>query len=96
MIASPPKFVVQVPEENVLKKIELSVAQCEDMKFREILCPYCNTPLATVTLDMREGILISKCQKCKAVTPLNLAYFYTSRTYRRPSVFIIELNTKTE
>jgi|GEM_PF-7047341 len=40
MIASPPKFVVQVPEENVLKKIELSVAQCEDMNFREILCPY--------------------------------------------------------
>lgn len=41
-------------------------------------------------VGMREGILIAKCQKCKAVTPLNLAYFYTSKTYKRPSAFLPE------
>lgn len=45
---------------------------------------------ATVTASMREGILITKCQKCKAATPLNLAYFYASKAYKRPSVHSAE------
>ena len=84
MISAPPKFVVNTLDESTIEKIELSFAASEDMEFREIHCPYCSTPLATVTLNMKEGIFIAKCQKCKAVTPLNLAYFYRSRTYRRP------------
>ena len=82
MISAPPKFVVNTLDESTIEKIELSFAASEDMEFREIHCPYCSTPLATVTLNMKEGIFIAKCQKCKAVTPLNLAYFYRSRTYR--------------
>ena len=90
MTTTPPKFVVKIPEKNMTKKIERSAKQCADMDFREILCPYCDTPLVTVTASMREGILIAKCQKCKAVTPLNLAYFYASKTYKRPSAYSAE------
>lgn len=94
MTVAPPKFIAKPLEESVVKKIELSLAQCEDVEFREILCPYCSTPLATVTLDMREGFLVAKCQKCKSVTPLNLAYFYTSRAYSRPPAFLLDIETK--
>lgn len=47
MTVTPPKFVVKVPEEYVKKKIERSAEQCADMEFREILCPYCGTPLVS-------------------------------------------------
>ncbi len=81
MTVTPPKFIAKPLEASVIEKIELSLSQCENIEFREILCPYCSTPLATVTLNMREGFIVAKCQKCKSVTPLNLAYFYTSRAY---------------
>lgn len=74
MTTTPPKFVVKIPEKHITEKIEHSAKQCANMEFREILCPYCDTPLVTVTVSMREGILVAKCQKCKAATPLNLAY----------------------
>lgn len=94
MIATPPKFIVKQPEASVVEKIELSLSQSENEEFREILCPYCSTPLATVTLNTKEGFLAAKCQKCKAVTPLNLAYFYTSRAYRRPPAYLYEIKTE--
>lgn len=90
MTVTSPKFVVNIPNEHITEKIERSAKQCANMEFREILCPYCGTPLVTVTASMREGILIAKCQKCKAATPLNLAYFYASKTYKRPSVHSAE------
>lgn len=90
MTTTPPKFVVKIPEKHITEKIEHSAKQCANMEFREILCPYCDTPLVTVTVSMREGILIAKCQKCKAATPLNLAYFYASKTYKRPSAYSAE------
>ena len=51
--------------------------------------------VATVTINMREGFIVAKCQKCKSVTPLNLAYFYTSRAYSRPPAFLPDIETKT-
>ena len=96
MISAPPKFVVNTLDESTIEKIELSFAASEDMEFREICCPYCSTPLATVTLNMHEGIFIAKCQKCKAVTPLNLAYFYRSKSYRRPDAVLLDMNHSTK
>lgn len=90
MTITPPKFIVHEPDASVKEKIELSLAESENMEFREIPCPYCKTPIATVTLDMRDGFLIAKCQKCKAAIPLNLAYFYTSKIYKRPSAYSAE------
>ena len=48
MTVTSPKFVVKIPEENITKKIEHSAKQCADMEFREILCPYCGTPLVII------------------------------------------------
>ena len=59
MTPTPPKFVVKIPEKHITEKIEHSAKQCADMEFREILCPYCDTPLVTVTVSMREGILVA-------------------------------------
>lgn len=94
MTVNPPKFITKPLEASVIEKIELSLSQCENIELREILCPYCSTPLATVTLNMREGFIVAKCQKCKSVTPLNLAYFYTSRAYSRPPAFLPDIETK--
>ena len=94
MTVTPPKFAVQQLDESVIQKIELSISQSENTEFREILCPYCSTPLAIVTVDMKEGFLFAKCQKCKAATPLNLAYFYTSTTYSRPPAYLLDLEHK--
>ena len=96
MTVTPPKFIAKPLEASVVERIELSVSQCEGEEFREILCPYCSTPLATVTLNMKEGFIVAKCQKCKSVTPLNLAYFYTSRTYSRPPAYLQDIITKIE
>ena len=66
MTVTPPKFIAKPLEASVIEKIELSLSQCENIEFREILCPYCSTTLATVTINMREGFIVAKCQKCMA------------------------------
>ncbi|MGM9683206.1 MAG: hypothetical protein ACI3XQ_06380 [Eubacteriales bacterium] len=94
MTVNPPKFITKPLEASIIEKIELSLEECQDEELREILCPYCSTPLATVTLNMKEGFIVAKCHKCKSVTPLNLAYFYTSRAYSRPPAFLPDIETK--
>lgn len=91
MTVVPPKFTTVELDSSVVEKIALSLLEFDGEEVREIPCPYCTTPLATVTKDMKEGFLISKCQKCKSVTPLNLAYFYTSRSYSRPPAFLQDI-----
>ena len=58
MTVTPPKFIAKPLEASVIEKIELSLSQCENIEFREILCPYCSTTLATVTINMREGFIV--------------------------------------
>ena len=71
MTVTPPTFIAKPLEASVIEKIELSLSQCENIEFREILCPYCSTPLATVTLNMREGFIAAKCQKCNRENSLH-------------------------
>ena len=94
MTVSPPKFIAKQLEPSVIAKIKPSVSQCEGEDFREVRCPYCSTPVATVTVNTREGFIAAKCQKCKAITPLNLAYFYTSNTYIRPPAYLQDIIAK--
>ena len=54
MTVTPPKFIAKPLEASVIEKIELSLSQCENIEFREILCPYCSTTLATVTINMEQ------------------------------------------
>ena len=43
-------------------------------------CPYCDTIITKVFSDAKGHFRI-KCQKCKAVTVLNIAYFRTMKGY---------------
>lgn len=94
MTVNPPKFITRPLDSSIIEKIEISLAQCKDEELREVLCPYCSTPLAAITLGMKEGFIVAKCQKCKSVTPLNLAYFYTSKIYSRPPSFLQDIKIK--
>ena len=48
MTVTPPKFIAKPLEASVIEKIELSLSQCENIEFREILCPYCSTTLTVM------------------------------------------------
>ncbi len=83
-----PKFRVRDISEEVQAKLDLSLSECENQEFKEIRCGYCNFPIAVVSVNT-SGMLWVKCQKCKAEFPVNPAYFYRARGYRRPDPFII-------
>lgn len=70
----PPKFVIKPLSECEKEKIELSYLETENLDEREVKCPYCTTPITKVFSDVKGHIRV-KCQKCKAVTVINLAYF---------------------
>ncbi len=93
MNLSPPKFATQNVTDDVRKKLTLSLSESRDIKFKEIRCAYCNSPIAFVSVSATGHIWI-KCQKCKAEFPINTAYFYKSRTYRRPEPFLINLKNE--
>lgn len=59
-------------------KIMLSALETRYMKFRPIYCPICNFKMIDVFEDIA-GHFAVKCQRCKAVVPINAAYFRTSR-----------------
>lgn len=71
---TPPKFIIKPLSEQETKKIELSFIEAQNLDEREIKCPYCTTPITKVFSDVKGHIRV-KCQKCKAVTVINLAYF---------------------
>lgn len=77
----------QIPPE-VQNRLLLSRVEAEGLKERDILCPTCGFRIQRVFSDAT-GHLSVKCQKCKNVHILNLAYFRkirraeTSRKYRR-------------
>ena len=48
MTVTLPKFIAKPLEASVIEKIELSLSQCENIEFREILCPYCSTTLTVM------------------------------------------------
>lgn len=83
-----PKFCLNEQNEEVQKKLTLSLSECENQEFKEIRCAYCNFPVAIVSLSTK-GILWVKCQKCKAEFPINPAYFYRAKGYKRPDSFVL-------
>ena len=89
MTVTPPKFIAKPLEASVIEKIELSLSQCENIEFREILCPYCSTTLATVTINMREGFIVAKCQKCKETRKKTTRYCGLFAIFRLFSYYIL-------
>ena len=80
------KVQIQTTPE-IQNKLLLSRVEAESLKERDILCPTCGFRIQRVFSDA--GHLSVKCQKCKNVHILNLAYFRrirragTDRKYRR-------------
>ena len=81
------KVQIQTTPE-IQNKLLLSRVEAESLKERDILCPTCGFRIQRVFSDAT-GHLSVKCQKCKNVHILNLAYFCrirragTDRKYRR-------------
>ena len=81
------KVQAQITPE-VRKRLLLSRMEAETLKERDILCPTCGFRIQRVFSDAT-GHLGVRCQKCKNVHILNLAYFRKirqngwSRTNRR-------------
>ena len=62
------------PDPEILRLLELSRAEVEDMSPRDLRCPICGFRIQSVYAD-RSGHINVKCQKCKFIGTLNLAYF---------------------
>lgn len=74
---------------DVEQRLLLSRMEVESLKERDILCPICGYRIQRVYSDAT-GHLSVKCQKCKNINILNLAYFrkmchrnYGSRKWHR-------------
>ena len=65
---------------EVQKRLLLSRVEAETLKERDILCPICGYRIQRVFSDAT-GHLSVKCQKCKSVNVLNLAYFRRMKSY---------------
>ena len=60
--------------DEVKHKLYLSRVEAEDLNEREIRCPNCGFLITKVFSDIN-GHLQIKCEICKSVNILNLAYF---------------------
>lgn len=74
---------------EVEQRLLLSRMEAENLTERDIFCPICGFRIQRVYSDAT-GHLSVKCQKCKNITILNLAYFrrichrkYGSREWHR-------------
>ena len=59
---------------EIQKRLLLSRVEAESLKERDIFCPTCGFRIQRVFSDAT-GHLSVKCQKCKNIHILNLAYF---------------------
>ena len=78
---SAPTFNNDIDAEKKMK-LTLSLSECENIAHRTLECPFCEFPIAGVFADA-VGHFHVKCQKCKAVMVVNLAYFRRTHLYNR-------------
>ena len=80
------------PSPEVLRLLELSWQEVEEMDKRDLKCPICGFRIEGAYAD-RTGHADVKCRKCKFEGPVNLAYFrrqkrhgccFITRTTRKP------------
>lgn len=62
------------PTFEAKRKIDLSRKEVDGLTLRDVKCPYCGFVISRVYPDV-QGHIMAKCQKCKNVMTLNLAYF---------------------
>ena len=69
------------PSFEVLRLLELSRLEVEEMDKRDLKCPICGFRIEGVYSD-RTGHAEIKCRKCKFEGPVNLSYFRRQKRYR--------------
>ena len=67
---------------DVRRKLLQSRIEADELSQREIRCPHCGFLIQKVYSDAT-GHLSIKCQKCKSVSVLNLAYFRKAKLRKR-------------
>ena len=78
---------------EIQKRLLLSRVEAESLKERDILCPTCGFRIQRVFSDAT-GHLSVKCQKCKNVHILNLAYFRRIRRNGYSRNCVLQLHTE--
>ena len=62
---------------EVIRKLELSAMETQEMKYRHVFCPHCGIHIIDVFEDIH-GHFAIKCLKCKGTVLINAAYFHRS------------------
>lgn len=78
---------------NDQAKLDRSLRETESLTFKPVVCLMCKTVLFYAA-DNMDGYIAVKCQKCKAIIPVNPAYFKSSAymaIIRKRNEFIIPL-----
>ena len=68
------------PSPDVLRKLELSRLEAENVKTREMRCPICGFLLRIIPVTQTDIVFV-KCRKCKFDGALSPAYFRRIRNY---------------
>lgn len=74
-------YYTQTENELARYRAEQSKQEAQEFVERELKCPVCDYMIASVFSDA-SGHFKVKCQKCKTISVLNLAYF-CRRKYKR-------------
>ena len=74
-----PKY--PTPSAEVLRKLEISMQEAEQIPVREMKCPVCNFPVARIPVTQTEIVYV-KCHKCKFIGPLSPAFFRRMKSYQ--------------
>lgn len=77
----------KLPSAVIRERLRQSKEECKELTRRELRCPHCGFLMDYVYSDM-QGHLESKCQNCKRISIMNMAYFRTVKrkyypTYQR-------------
>ncbi len=75
-----------VAKQSVEERLLRSRIEVEELRERDLKCPNCEFRLQTVYSDIT-GHLRIKCNKCKQIHVLNLAYFRRIKKYKERNLF---------
>ena len=72
-------FRQNVPSDEDLIRLMLSLEDLTGVSMREIRCPYCQFLMEKVGSDLRTGHKEVKCGKCKAEFVIDYRYFRSAK-----------------
>ncbi len=75
-------FRQNVPSDDDLLRLMLSLEDITGVSMRDIRCPYCGFLMERVGSDLRNGHKEAKCDKCKAEFLIDYRYFKTAKNKR--------------